>query len=54
VVFDMILQPNITLDEQMGELIKQNTLSIVDRIKLTLANFVAELYPSNEVYINAN
>lgn len=50
----MILQPNITLDEQVCELIKQNTLSIVDRIKLTLANFVAELYPSNEVYINAN
>lgn len=48
----MILKENIKIDKLMGELINSNTLSVVDRIKLTLANAVAELYPTYSVYIN--
>lgn len=48
----MELLLNITIDPDMGTKISSNNLTISDRVKLTLANFVAGLFAKAEVFIN--
>lgn len=48
----MVLQQNVIIDKLMGNRILSDRLSPMDKLKLTLANFTAELFPTVEVYID--
>lgn len=48
----MIIRENVIIDMQMDDKLTADTLSPMDKLKLTLANFAAELFPTVEVYID--
>lgn len=48
----MIIRENVIIDKLMENRIIADRLSPMDKLKLTLANFAAELFPTAEVYID--
>ncbi len=48
----MELKQNIMIDSNMKKLIDNNTLSVIDVVKLSVANYLSEFFSTSKIYIN--